>query len=680
MALLIGLGAIAFGQPLLGPAPPGLVFSTTTLTNGLYGSSYKSQTLKVTGGKSPYSFSSGTGLPPGMTLSTDGVLSGTPAAAGNFSFTVTVQDHSKNTLTGTQKYAFVIDQAPLTVAVNNAAMTYGGAVPALTISYHGFVNGDNASSLTVPPALPTGASSSSPAGAYPITASGAADPNYAITYQTGTLTVGKAALTVAADNKSMPFGGPLPSLTLSYAGFVNGDNAASLTMPPIASTTATAASPAGTYPIIPKGGVSSNYLFNYVNGILAIAKANPVLTISANPAGSIYGAPLVPGASLTVSYSGFVNGDGPGSLTVLPTVTNTASSGAPAGSYTLIPSGAVIPNYIIQYVDGSYTIGQAALNVTANAQTKEFGSPDPALTYTVSGLLNGDNTGVVTGSLVRTPGEKVGSYPISKGSLSAGSNYTIGYSGNMLTITKASQQITWKQSLLVGCNSASQVHLTATASSGLPVTYSVSDANIASISGNLLTLVHPGTAVVTASQAGDADHGPAAAVTDTVFYQPASLIDQHWGDVLFFDNSSGDFVQWQWYKNGDSVSGATSPYYSELPTLNGQYYVIATNRGGQVIQSCTLNITGGATIPGGIKVYPNPAKAGAMATVTSNYSRNSFQGAILQLLDINGKVRQQLTNVEPSMQMAMPSQTGLYVISLLLANGQKASINVLVVD
>jgi hypothetical protein len=224
------------------------------------------------------------------------------------------------------------------------------------------------------------------------------------------------------------------------------------------------------------------------------------------------------------------------------------------------------------------------------------------------------------------------------------------------------------------------VQLNATASSGLPVSYSVADANIATVSGNVLTLLKPGTTVVTARQAGDANHTAAPAVTDTVFYQASSLITQHWNDVIFFDNSSGDYVAWQWYKNDSLVAGATSPYYSETPALNGQYFVIATTKDGQQIQSCTLTITPSAPIPGGIKVYPNPANPGETVTVTSNYSGAALQGAILQVVDITGRVRQQITNVQPSMQVTLPSDGGIYIINLLLANGARASVNVLVAN
>ncbi|GGB00132.1 beta strand repeat-containing protein [Puia dinghuensis] len=654
---------------------------------------------------------------------------------------------------------YTIGPAALTVTAVNQTMTYGGTVPALTVSYSGFVNGDNASRLTTQPTITTTASSSSPTGTYPITAAGAVDPNYTITYNPGVMTVGKAVLTVTADNKAMPLGGPLPVLTITYSGFVNLDNWSNLTTQPSITTTAKATSPAGTYPITVSGAASPNYTFNYVAGTLAVGKA--VLTITANPAGSIYGAPLVPASSLTVSYSGFLNGDGPGSLTQLPIVTNAAVAGAPAGSYVLTPSGAASTNYVINYVNGAYTISPAsltvtpnpasmtyggtvpaltasysgfvngdnasrlttapaitttatssspagaypitasgavdanytitynpgtltinpaALHVTAMAQTKKYGTPDPDFTYTVSGLLNGDNTSVFTGSLSRTPGENVGTYAITEGSLSAGNNYTLNYTGNTLTITITSQLITWTQSLIVGCSDQTRVQLTASASSGLPVTYSVSDPAVASVSGDTLTLLKPGSTVVTATQAGDANHNAAPAVADTVNYQSASLIMQRWNDVIFFDNSSGDYVQWQWYKNGNAVAGATSPYYSDTPSLNGQYYVIATNKDSQRVQSCILSITAGAAVPGGIKVYPNPAGAGAMVTVTSNYTSIALKGAVLSIIDLNGRVRQQITNVEPSMQVTMPGETGIYIFNLVLAGGQKTSVNVLVVQ
>ena len=101
----------------------------------------------------------------------------------------------------------------------------------MTVSYSGFVNGDTAASLTTPPTASTTATTASAVGTYPITASGAASPNYTFTYVNGTLTVTTATLTVTAANETKAYGAANPVLTVSYSGFVNGDTAASLTTP-----------------------------------------------------------------------------------------------------------------------------------------------------------------------------------------------------------------------------------------------------------------------------------------------------------------------------------------------------------------------------------------------------------------------------------------------------------------
>jgi hypothetical protein len=71
-----------------------LAITTASLPAGTEGTAYD-ETLQGSGGTTPYTWSLASGsLPPGLTLSADGVLSGTPTAAGSFSFAVTVQDSS----------------------------------------------------------------------------------------------------------------------------------------------------------------------------------------------------------------------------------------------------------------------------------------------------------------------------------------------------------------------------------------------------------------------------------------------------------------------------------------------------------------------------------------------------------------------------------------------------------
>jgi len=88
-------------------APP-VAIATTTLPGGYVGLSY-SQTLQATGGSGSYSWSiAPESLPPGLSLSAAGVISGTPTTTGTYTFTVQVTD---GTTTATQSLSIVIGQA-----------------------------------------------------------------------------------------------------------------------------------------------------------------------------------------------------------------------------------------------------------------------------------------------------------------------------------------------------------------------------------------------------------------------------------------------------------------------------------------------------------------------------------------------------------------------------------------
>lgn len=83
----------------------------------------------------------------------------------------------------------IVNPAPLTITADNKSRLFNTPNPALTVSYSGFVNGQDAAVLTTPPTLSTAAVSTSPPGQYTIAVSGAAAANYAIAYIGGTLTV-----------------------------------------------------------------------------------------------------------------------------------------------------------------------------------------------------------------------------------------------------------------------------------------------------------------------------------------------------------------------------------------------------------------------------------------------------------------------------------------------------------
>ncbi len=84
----------------------------------------------------------------------------------------------------------------------------------------------------------------------------------------------------------------------------------------------------------------------------------------------------------------------------------------------------------------SQTVNPRAMSVTANAETKTYGTADPALTYqiTAGALVSGD---VFTGALTRVPGETLGSYAIQQGTLALNGNYALTYVAAKLIITPA---------------------------------------------------------------------------------------------------------------------------------------------------------------------------------------------------------------------------------------------------
>ncbi|MDD1652587.1 MAG: Ig-like domain repeat protein, partial [Methanomicrobiales archaeon] len=79
-------------------------------------------------------------------------------------------------------------------------------------------------------------------------------------------------------------------------------------------------------------------------------------------------------------------------------------------------------------------VNQRNITVTADAQSKVYGDPDPALTYriTTGSLLSGDS---FTGALTRVAGELAGTYDVQQGTLALSSNYNLTYVGASFSIT-----------------------------------------------------------------------------------------------------------------------------------------------------------------------------------------------------------------------------------------------------
>jgi hypothetical protein len=96
---------------------PFVITTSSPLSAGVVGVAY-SQTLSVSGGTSPYTWSVVSGaLPAGLLLSTTGVISGVPAAYATSTFGVSVKD--ANGLTANQSFSLTINPAPLAIATTS---------------------------------------------------------------------------------------------------------------------------------------------------------------------------------------------------------------------------------------------------------------------------------------------------------------------------------------------------------------------------------------------------------------------------------------------------------------------------------------------------------------------------------------------------------------------------------
>src|SRR5262249_28588683 len=114
------------------PATPAIVtLSATNPAAATVGVSYN-QSLSASGGSGTYTFTLvGGSLPAGLSLSSAGVLSGTPTASGSFSFTASATDTSTPKATGTQAYTLTVNAPAANQIVLSPASLSGGMVGAL---------------------------------------------------------------------------------------------------------------------------------------------------------------------------------------------------------------------------------------------------------------------------------------------------------------------------------------------------------------------------------------------------------------------------------------------------------------------------------------------------------------------------------------------------------------------
>jgi sugar lactone lactonase YvrE len=341
-----------------------------------------------------------TSLSVSLTYSQNGLPVAAPTGAGSFAVTATITDPN---YTGTASGTLSIGQAAATVTLAALSQTYTGLTLAATAT-------TNPGGLTV--SLTYNGSSTVPTAPNSYTVVGTiTNPNYTGT-ATGTMTISKAAATVALAGLSQPYTG-------SALAAIATTSPVGLTVSLTYDGSSTAPTAAGSYAVV--GTINDANYTGTATGTMTISKAAGTITLSR--LSQIY-----TGSALAATAT-----TNPASLTVSLTYNGSSTAPTAAGSYAVV--GTIDDTNYQGAASGTMTISQAAATVTLSRLSQTYTGSALAATATtnpaglnVSLTYNGSST-VPTG---------VGSYAV-VGTISD-TNY-MGTAGGTLVIGTAATAV-----------------------------------------------------------------------------------------------------------------------------------------------------------------------------------------------------------------------------------------------
>ena len=270
-------------------------------------------------------------------------------------------------------------------------------------------------------------------------------------FEDGTLTVNKRAVTLTSETASKAYDGTaLTKPEVTFEGsFVDGE---------VSDVKAT-----GSVTYVSEGTVTNTIVFtagekfsadNYEivknEGKLSITNVAEALVVTADSASKVYDGTALTKNSYKLTSGALVDGDEL-AVVVEGSQTDAGESANVVKSVKVMRGDTdVTANYTIgESVNGTLTVSQKPVTVTAEDKSKVYGAADPELTAKVEGTL-GDDT--VKYELSRAAGENVGSYVITASGEASQGNYAVTYKPATLTISKA------ETALVVTADSASKVY------------------------------------------------------------------------------------------------------------------------------------------------------------------------------------------------------------------------------
>ena len=401
----------------------------------------------------------------------------------------------------------VVEADAVVVRAKSYSRQYGDENPMFEFETDG-------AALDGTPEIVCSAVANSPVGSYTIEVKQGSIKNYNVHFESGSLVITKAPLSISAGNYTKKQGDAMPVFKANYAGFKNGEDESVLTKQPVFSCEANEASAPAEYAVTISGADAENYDISYEQGRLTVTDADAVV-VRAKSYSRVYG-----DANPVFEFEteGTV-------LDGTPEIVCSADKSSQVGSYTIEVRQGSIKNYNVHFENGSLAITKASLTISAGNYTKKQGDAMPAFKANYTGFKNGEDESVLTkrptfettATVESAPGE----YPITVYGVEADNYEVKSYITGTLTVLKRElkkQTITWDQEIKAKVGST--IEMNATASSGLPVRYSYALApgvetayQVPQIEDNKIIFPQNGMYLLVAIQDGNNEY---AAATDTL--------------------------------------------------------------------------------------------------------------------------------------------------------------------
>nr|WP_199156526.1 MBG domain-containing protein [Pedobacter sp. ASV2] len=332
------------------------------------------------------------------------------------------------------------------------------------------------------------------------------------------------------------------------------------------------------------GKRSNNYLLNGVISSVANITAKEIF-ITAEVKSKIYGE-NDPTLTYVLPTGSLVSKD------IMTGVLN-RSPGENVGSYSINQSTlSAGSNYKIIFKPAQLQIAPKDLVITIEDKSRDFMALDPVFTARYSGFIGTENMNLLTDPVIFSTTASVnsfsGPYPIN-GRGAVATNYSISYKPGILTILPKRQDIIFNE-LPTKISTDVPFTLDGRTSSGLDITYTSSDANVARvINKNQIEIRSAGNVNITANQTGNVNYLPAIEVTRKLIIldNPAPVVNitSNKGNSITKGETAiltanGAF-RYYWTNANGIVKGQSSAELTVRPSENTTYSVTGFDQYGR---------------------------------------------------------------------------------------------------